>query len=69
MLAFVKLNPDDVQLEPGFTRDVRNVGHYGTGDLEISMRTPDDLLKAMPPLPAGLRGRLAEERVSSKLAC
>lgn len=33
--VFVKVDPDTVRLEPGFTLDVRNIGHFGTGDLEI----------------------------------
>lgn len=44
--AFLKVDPDTVALEPEFTRDVRKVGHYGTGDLEISLRSHDDLEKA-----------------------
>lgn len=44
----LKLNPDTVQLEPGFSRDVRQIGHWGTGDLELVMRTFDDLEKAKP---------------------
>lgn len=50
VVAYVKLNPDTVQLEDEFTRDVRKIGHFGTGDLEITMRTADDLAKAMPLL-------------------
>ena len=42
----VKLNPDDVTLEEGFTRDMRNIGHYGTGDLEISIKSEEDFYKA-----------------------
>ncbi|MDX2053480.1 MAG: DUF5655 domain-containing protein [Polyangiaceae bacterium] len=42
----VKVNPDSITLEDGFTRDVRGVGHYGTGDLEITLRTLDDLERA-----------------------
>jgi predicted transport protein len=37
-----------VPLEPGFTRDVSNVGHFGTGDLEITLTKPEDLDLAMP---------------------
>ena len=37
-----------ITLEPGFTRDVSNIGHYGTGDLEITLGTPDDLDRAKP---------------------
>jgi predicted transport protein len=46
--AYVKVNPDTVSLEAGFTRDVRKIGHFGTGDLEITMRSVDDLAKAQP---------------------
>ena len=42
----VKLDPESVPLEAGFTRDVRNIGHWGTGDLEISLRTKADLDRA-----------------------
>jgi Uncharacterized conserved protein len=42
----VKLNPDTVTLEEGFTRDTRNIGHYGTGDLEISIKSEEDFYKA-----------------------
>jgi predicted transport protein len=48
ILLFVKVNPSDVQLEPGFTRDVSKVGHFGTGDLEITLMKPDDLDRAIP---------------------
>lgn len=48
VLAFLKLDPTTVTIEPGFTRDVRKIGHFGTGDLEISMRTVDDVNKALP---------------------
>ncbi|NIU01665.1 MAG: DUF91 domain-containing protein, partial [Nitrosopumilaceae archaeon] len=33
LVVYVNVNPDEVQLEKGFTRDVRNVGHWGTGIL------------------------------------
>ena len=46
--VYVKLNPDELQLEEGFTRDVRNIGHFGTGDLEITIRNEEDLMKAEP---------------------
>jgi len=46
--VYIKLNPDEIQLEEGFTRDVRNIGHFGTGDLEITIRNEEDLTKAEP---------------------
>lgn len=46
----VKVNPDTVDLEreAGFLRDIRNVGHWGTGDLEITIKSLDDLERAKP---------------------
>lgn len=46
--TFLKVDPDSIELIPGFTRDVREVGHYGTGDLEVKIRTPEDLERAKP---------------------
>lgn len=43
---YLKLNPDSVVIEPNFTRDVRNIGHFGTGDLEISIKNRDDFLRS-----------------------
>jgi predicted transport protein len=50
VVAYVKVDPDEVELVPGFTRDVRKVGHYGTGDLEITLRGAEDLEKTAPLL-------------------
>lgn len=46
LIVFVKINPDTIKLEPGFTRDVRKIGHQATGDLEIAIASDDDLEKA-----------------------
>lgn len=43
---YLKLNPDSVELVDGFHRDVRAIGHWGTGDLELSLRTQVDLERA-----------------------
>ena len=47
---FLKLSPDSVKLEKGFTRDVRGVGHYGTGDLQVTINNTADFEKAKPLL-------------------
>lgn len=44
--VYLKINPDSIDLEDGFTRDVRKVGHYGTGDLEVTLKSHDDLERA-----------------------
>ena len=48
LVIFVRVNPDTVVLETGFTRDVRNIGHFGTGDLEITIHSMSDFEKAKP---------------------
>ena len=48
--VYLKVDPDTTTLESGFSRDVRNIGHYGTGDLEVTIRTQEDLEKAKPLL-------------------
>jgi predicted transport protein len=50
ILIYVKVDPKTVTLESGFTRDVTNIGHYGTGDLEITLIKSEDLTRAMPLL-------------------
>lgn len=47
LLVFVKVDPTTVSLEEGFTRDVRKIGHFGTGDLEIRIRDREMLDRAM----------------------
>ncbi len=46
--AFVKVNPDTITVEQGFTRDVRTIGHRSTGDLEITIRNDEDFERAKP---------------------
>jgi predicted transport protein len=48
ILIFVKVDPSTIKLESGFTRDVSNVGHFGTGDLEITLSKAEDLDRARP---------------------
>jgi predicted transport protein len=48
LLAYLKVDPATVELEEGFSRDVRSIGHFGTGDLELRIRSAEDLIKAQP---------------------
>ena len=50
LVVYVKVNPDEVELIPGFTRNVRRISHLGTGDLEITLTNLDDLRRAKPLL-------------------
>ncbi len=48
LVIYAKVNPDSVPLEAGFLRDVRHIGHFGTGDLEITIKSDEDLERAKP---------------------
>jgi predicted transport protein len=59
LLLHVSLNPDLVDLVEGFTRDVRGIGHWGTGDLEIWVRNNFDLERAKPLIKQAHEGGLS----------
>lgn len=46
ILLHLRINPDTITLKDGFTRDMRGVGHYGTGDLQISIKAIEDFERA-----------------------
>lgn len=46
LLITLKLDPATVALEIGFSRDVSQVGHWGTGDVELCLFCAADLQKA-----------------------
>ncbi|WP_184931857.1 DUF5655 domain-containing protein [Streptomyces nymphaeiformis] len=46
LLVYLKVDPKEIDLVPGFTRDVSGLGHHGTGDLEVQLRTPKDVERA-----------------------
>ncbi|MET9182275.1 hypothetical protein ABZX88_29280 [Kitasatospora aureofaciens] len=45
---YLRLDPDTVELEEGFTREMRGIGHLGTGDLEVRIGEAAALEKAVP---------------------
>ncbi|MEU9246947.1 DUF5655 domain-containing protein [Streptomyces sp. NPDC048385] len=47
LLVYLKADPRDVDLVPGFTRDVMGLGHHGTGDLEVQLRSERDVERAV----------------------
>ncbi|MGA5711379.1 transporter [Streptomyces cellulosae] len=46
VLVYLTADPAHVDLVPGFTRDVTGLGHHGTGNLEVQLRTDRDLEQA-----------------------
>lgn len=43
ILLYLKLDPKVARGPKGISRDVTDVGHYGTGDLEVSLKDTGDL--------------------------
>lgn len=52
LLVYVKADLDAIALQDGFTRDMTNVGHWGTGNLEIKIVDRAALEKAKPLIQA-----------------
>ncbi len=53
--VWVKVDPSTVPLREGFTRDVTNIGHLGTGNLEVRLQNASDLEEAQPLLLSSYR--------------
>jgi predicted transport protein len=53
---YLRLDPTTIELEEGFSRDVTRIGHFGTGNLELSLKTMDDFAKAQPLLRRAYEG-------------
>lgn len=47
MIVYLHLNPDEVTMREGL-RDVRSIGHWGTGALEVRVRTQQDIDDCKP---------------------
>ncbi len=43
---YLHLRPGDYEPEPGFLRDMSNIGHYGTGDLQVTLQKEEDVERA-----------------------
>jgi predicted transport protein len=48
VIVYLKVDPKSLELDQGFSRDVTNIGHFGTGDLEVTLRTMEDFARAQP---------------------
>jgi predicted transport protein len=50
LVVTLRLDPESVELDEGFSRDVSQVGHWGTGDVELTLRKQADFERAKPLL-------------------
>lgn len=48
LLLYLKLDPDALPTLPQNARDVREIGHYGTGDFELSVASEEEFETAKP---------------------
>lgn len=56
---FLKLTAGDLPKGARLVRDVTSIGHFGTGDIEVTLKSPDDLEIAKPYI------QLAYEKVGA----
>lgn len=57
LLLHLAVDPSLVKLEKGFTRDMRGVGHFGTGDLLVTIGDESDFERAKPLILRAYEGR------------
>jgi len=57
LLLYLHLNPEKLSLLPANGRDVGQQGHWGTGDLELSLTSQADLDTAKPLILMSYEGR------------
>jgi predicted transport protein len=48
ILLYLKLDPKSISDPPPIVRDVSKIGHYGTGDTEVTIRSDEDVETAKP---------------------
>ena len=48
VILHLKLEPKKFPFEKGFSRDVTKIGHYGTGNVQLRLKTISDFEKAKP---------------------
>lgn len=53
---FLRLDPATVDIQEGFSRDVTKIGHFGTGNLELTLKSMEDFAKAQPLLRRAYEG-------------
>jgi predicted transport protein len=55
VVLYIKLNPKEIGPLPAIARDTTDIGHYGTGDLEITLKNIEDLEIAKPYIEAAYK--------------
>jgi predicted transport protein len=66
--VWLPIDPDSVSPMPEFGRDVRAIGHVGSGDLELTVSTLEDVDAMKPYLVRACRARTARATQESRAA-
>lgn len=61
LLLYLHLIPDDLRPLPDISRDVTRQGHWGTGNLELSLTSQEDLSVVKPFILMSYQGRGSTE--------
>jgi predicted transport protein len=56
LLVYLRLDAAQHREQPGFLRDVRRIGHWGTGDVELTLHNLQDLDAAKPLIQQSYEG-------------
>lgn len=48
ILLYLSVNPNEIEIKHGFTKDMSTIGHWGTGNLQIIIKSKDDFDEAKP---------------------
>lgn len=69
LLLYVHVDVKEVQLPAAIGRDVCQQGHWGTGDMELSLTSANDLELAKPLLKLAYDGKAAAPLLTAKTPC
>jgi predicted transport protein len=69
LVVVLNVDPSTVALKSGWTRDLRGVGHLGTGDLEVRIAGPGDLDRAAPLFEASWASAPGRVRRTARVRC
>lgn len=61
LIVYLRLEAGRHPEQEGFLRDVRKIGHWGTGDVELTIKSPADIERAKPLLLEAYEGGSANE--------
>jgi len=56
LIVYLTLDPTSITIEEGFSRDMREISHWGTGNLELTVTDKESLSKTLPLIQRSYEG-------------